>query len=321
MNKTLHRQKKDKHDEYYTLYETIENELAYYDVKYFKNKIVYCNCDNPYESNFFKYFVINFNRLGLKKLICSCYNGQPGIGEQMTLFDDSFSLNEKALKIEINVVDDSCIKNPTVENVLRLKDNRLIELKGNGSFDSPECIETLKESDIVVSNPPFSLFRRYIYIINKYKKDFIVLGTLAAISYKDIYTMFMCNKIYVGATINGDSINFLCNNKLKNVNVVWYTTIKSSVNKPRLQSIMLYEPKNYFKYNNYDAIHIDKIKYIPYNYKGVMGVPITFICKYDWSKDYEIIKFRRGDDNKDLNYTDGKGNKICPYIRILIKHK
>lgn len=162
--KVLQRQKKDKQDEYYTLYETIEDELAYYDIEYFKNKTIYCNCDNPYESNFFKYFVINFNRLGLKKLICTCYNGQPGIGEQMTLFDDSFKPNEKALKIEVNVVDDSCIENPTVESVLRLKDNRLIELIGNGSFDSPECLETLKESDIVVSNPPFSLFRRYIYI-------------------------------------------------------------------------------------------------------------------------------------------------------------
>ena len=170
----LQKQKRDKQDEYYTLYETIEDELTYYNVEHFKNKTVYCNCDNPYESNFFKYFVINFNRLGLKKLICSCYNGQPGIGEQMTLFDDSFNPNEKALKIEVNVVDDSCIKNPTVENILRLKDNRLIELIGNGSFDSPECIETLKESDIVVSNPPFSLFRRYIYTLNKYKKDFIL---------------------------------------------------------------------------------------------------------------------------------------------------
>ena len=160
-----------------------------------------------------------------------------------------------------------------------------------------------------------------IYTLNKYKKDFIVLGILSAIGYKDIYTAFMRNKMYVGANINGNNVGFCNNNKIKQINVLWFTTIKPSVNKPRLQSITSYEPKNYFKYNNYDAIHIDKIKDIPYNYEGIMGVPITFFCKYDWAKDYEIIKFRKGGDNKDLNYTDSKGNKIEPYTRFLIKHK
>lgn len=144
---------------------------------------------------------------------------------------------------------------------------------------------------------------------------------MSAVGYKDIYKAFMKNKMFVGATTNGNSVGFCNNGKIKQINVTWYTTIKPNINKPRLQPTKSYEPKNYFKYNNYAAIHIDKIKDMPYNYKGVMGVPITFFCKYDWTKDYEIIKFRKGDDNKDLNYTDSKGNKAVPYIRILIRHK
>ena len=161
-----------------------------------------------------------------------------------------------------------------------------------------------------------------IYTLNKYKKDFIVLRFLTAIQYKLPSIMIAQAKLYAHADTHGASLNFKKpDNSIKRVAAIWYTTIKSNINKPRVQPIKPYEPKNYFKYNNYDAIHIDKIKDIPYNYEGIMGVPITIICNYDWTKDYEIIKFGKGNDNKGLNYTDSKGNKIEPYTRILIKHK
>lgn len=299
---------KNKKDEFYTQIEDIETELKYYKEQ-FKNKIVFCNCDDPYESNFFKYFALNFNTLGLKKLITTCYAGSPIVSEQLSLFDVKGVVinteNERIpYKIEITEVNDEnkdgAIDLTDVEYLLKNKKNTLSILKGNGDFRSEECIKLLKQADIVVTNPPFSLFREYVAQLMEFKKKFLIIGNQNAITYKEIFPLIKENKMWLGVTMNGSNRYFrvpdyyeLTESTGKVVNGVKYAFVKSVVwftnmdNKKRNEEIILYKKYNsteYPKYDNYNAINVNKVSDIPIDYFDDIGVPITFLHKYNPSQ-------------------------------------
>ena len=297
-----------KEDEFYTQLVDIENELHHYK-KEFKDKIVLCNCDDPYESNFFKYFALNFNYLGIKKLIATCYDQSPFAGTQLSLFNWQESENsiKKAYKIEISEVTDlngdGAIDLTDVEYLLKNKKNTLAILEGNGDFRSQECIELLKQADIVVTNPPFSLFREYVYQLISYNKKFLIIGNQNAITYKEIFPLIKANKMWLGYK-SGD-MEFTVpqyyeprdtryrvgedGTKYRSLgNICWYTNLDV---KRRHETITLYKkynPNDYPEYDNYFAINVNKVSDIPYDYYGAMGVPITFLDKYNPSQ-FEIV--------------------------------
>ena len=307
-NNNLHTAKATKNDEFYTQLEDIENELKYYK-DYFKGKVVYCNCDgflNKEKSNFFMYFSLNYEFLGLKGLICTKYNPN-GKGKKYEYYGDLNGNNY-----------------PDEEEICTS------ELEGDGDFRSEECIELLKKCDIVCTNPPFSLFRQYVAQLFEYKKDFLIIGNGNAISYKEIFPLIKDNKMWLGVSITSGDRKFVVpdnyplnaagcgideNGKkyIRVKGVRWFTNLD---HKKRHEELLLYKKYNteeYPKYDNYDAIEVGKTKDIPMDYNGIMGVPITFLNKYCPTQ-FEIVKFRKGDDGKDL-CVNGK----CPYFRILIK--
>ena len=315
-NKNLKQAKKNQKDEFYTQLPDIERELKHYQ-NHFKNKVVYCNCDDPRVSNFFHYFSYKFESLKLKKLITTCYKNQ-----DVDLFSSNNS--ERAIYLEYE----------GKKNQNRIPDREEIEvrhLQGDGDFRSEECIELLKQSDIVVTNPPFSLFREYVSQLIEYEKKFIILGHQNAITYKETFKFIKENKIWLGVH-NGGTKWFGVNNdydiktesrkKVENGkkyfsmgSVNWYTNLEIAKRNEELILYKTYTPEEYPTYDNYNAINVDKTKDIPKDYSGAMGVPITFLDKYNPDQ-FKIIKFRKGDDEKDLNI---KGK--YPYFRILIKNK
>lgn len=320
---------RNKNDEFYTQLIDIENELKHYR-EHFRGKVVLCNCDDPYESNFFKYFALNFNALGLRKLIATCYNGSPVQGNELMIDFGDFTEEpkKKAFKVEITEVNDyngdGVVNLTDVQYLLQNDRNVLTMLKENGDFRSRECIELLKEADIVCTNPPFSLFREYVAQLMKYEKKFLIIGNKNAITYKEIFPLIKDNKVWIGyRNINQDmwfevvsnEEKMIGNKKVRHIMATWYTNLDT---KKRHENLILYanfDPALYPEYDNYDAINIDKVTDIPCDYDGVMGVPITFLDKYNPDQ-FEIIKFRKGDDDKDLSI-----NGKCPYFRILIKRK
>jgi hypothetical protein len=339
-NKDLHKAKDAKKDEFYTQLSDIERELRSYE-GLFKNKVVYCNCDDPYESNFFKYFALNFNLLGLKKLIATCYIGSPIANMLLSLFDDESEENKTTRvphKIEITEIpdmnNDGTVDLTDVELLLGSNKNYLTRLKGDGDFRSRECIELLKQSDIVVTNPPFSLFREYVEQLVKYEKEFLIIGNINAITYKEIFKLIKENKAWLGINMGRGISGFIVPDKYKPYgtethidsfgnriistnNCLWLTNLDTS---KRHEDIVLTKTyygneNNYPKFDNYDAINVNKTQDIPMDYDGVMGAPITFLHKFNPAQ-FEIIKFRKGDDDKDLSI-----NGKCPYFRILIKNK
>ena len=339
-NKNLRNANKQKKDEFYTQLEDIENELKHYR-KDFRDKVIFCNCDDPYESNFFKYFAMNFNSFGIKKLITTCYATSPICNTQLNIFGEEcvFSTvreGKRAFKIEINEIldynNDGAVDLTDVKYLLKSKSNTLTLLNGDGDFRSEECIELLKQADVVVTNPPFSLFREYVAQLIEYDKKFIIIGNVNAITYREIFPLIKNNKMWLGKSIHSGDREFRVpddyplnaagyrvdeegNKYIRVKGVRWYTNIDYE---ERHQDLLLYKsytPGEYPKYDNYDAINVDKTAEIPCNYEGVMGVPITFLDKYNPSQ-FEIIKFRKGNDDKDL-CINGK----CPYFRILIKKK
>lgn len=299
-NKNLHSAKKEKNDEFYTQLSDIEKELKHYK-SHFVNQVVFCNCDDPEWSNFWKYFKLNFEYLQLKKLISTHYNwGQPSY--KLEMFKDECG--------EIRT-----IKTP---------------LKGDGDFRSPECVDLLKESDIVVTNPPFSLFREYVSQLMEHDKKFIIIGSQNAFTYKEIFPLIKSNKLWLGygfgrmdfnipeeVELVGKSFRQDKNGVKYKIfgNICWYTNLIISKRQEELILYKLYNEKEYPKYDNYDAIEVSKVNEIPVDYNGVMGVPVTFLTKYN-PEQFEIIKFRKGDDEKDLSI-----NGKCPYFRILIRRK
>lgn len=291
--------KKAKQDEFYTQYGDIQRELKIYK-EHFKGKVVYCNCDDPRESQFFRYFSYNFEHLGLKKLIATCYKNQNPL-----LFSKNDT--EKAV-YQVYEGDKNGNYIPDDEEI------EVHELKGNGDFRSRECIELLKQADIVVTNPPFSLWIDYVKLLIKEQKNFLIVGPLAALTYKDIFPLIKENKIWMG--INGVK-EFLTpsGETQKFGNIGWYTNLTHHKRNEKIKLIEEYDPEIYPKYDNYDGIHITKVSDVPKDYDGAMGVPISFLDKYNPDQ-FEIIQFRKGDDGKDL-----KVNGKSPFFRILIKRK
>ena len=331
--KDLAQAKDAKKDEFYTQLVDIEKELVHYR-DYFRDKVIFCNCDDPYESNFFKYFALNFNALGLKKLIATCYDGSPIAQQELPLFPlENDVPTRKAYKVEISEVPDLDGNGSTdltdVQLLLKSSDHNVkAELKQNGSFDSPESIELLKEADIVVTNPPFSLFREFLALLDKYNKQFIIIGNTNALTYKETFKMFQEDKIRTGYTNFNVGMYFQVpdswekfhhienGKKMARVSTsCWFTNLPVSKHNEELILIKHYTPEEYPKYDNYDAINVNTYTDIPCDYDGAIGVPITFLDKYNPAQ-FEIIKFRKGDDDKDLT-VNGKS----PYFRILIRKK
>jgi hypothetical protein len=323
-NAGLQKANKAKKDEFYTQLSDIELELKHYK-KHFKGKTVLCNCDDPYESNFFKYFAMNFNHLGLKKLIATCYDSSPVVGEQLSLFPD-----RRPYMIEITeVIDengDGAIDLSDVEYLLKNKKNTVRKLK-DGDFRSEECIKLLQESDIVCTNPPFSLFREYVAQLVRYEKQFLIIGNQNAITYKEIFPLIKDDKIWLGKGFKGnvgffkspyEDIAVSTQHKkglIRISGVMWFTNLDHKKRHEKLELYKTYSPEEYPKYDNYDAINVDKTSDIPEDYYGAMGVPITFLDKYN-PEQFEIIRFRKGDDDKDL-CINGK----CPYFRIIVRRR
>ena len=273
-NKNLHNAKKGKNDEFYTQLTDIEKELKHYK-QHFKNKIVFCNCDDPRMSNFFHYFSYNFEHLGLKKLITTCYKN-----DQMDLF--SINNKERAIYLEYNG-DKNDNKLPDPEEI------DVKELKGDGDFRSKECIELLKEADIVCTNPPFSLFREYIAQLIGYKKKFLIIGNFNAVTYKEVFSLIKEGKVWLG--VSPRSMSFMTpEGGLVQTNAAWFTNLPHKKRNEELILVKKYggNEADYPKYDNYNAIEVNKVVNIPKDYEGVMGVPITFLNKYN-PKQFEIV--------------------------------
>ena len=303
--------KRAKQDEFYTQMGDIAKELKFYK-PYFKDKVVLCNCDDPYESNFFKYFALNFNSFGLKKLIATCYNGSPITGEELLLdFGDEVEDPKKvAYKVEITEVhdynNDGAVNLADVQYLIQNDKNVLSLLKGNGDFRSPECVELLKEADIVVTNPPFSLFREYVAQLDKYEKQFIIIGNTNSIACREIFKLFKLNKIRTGYTNFNVGMFFQVPDSFEKFHHIengkkiarvstscWYTNLPVSKHNEEIILYKHYTAEDYPKYDNYDAINVDTYRDIPCDYDGIMGVPVTFLDKYNPNQ-FEII-WRGGD--------------------------
>lgn len=305
--KLMDNAKKNKADEFYTQLNDIELELKHYKEQ-FKNKIVFCNCDDPYESNFFKYFAINFNHLGLKKLIATCYDDSPIAYTQMNFFGENKTFankNRHPYKIEITKVEDSnkdgAVDLADVDYLLKNEENTMTLLKENGDFRSEECVELLKQSDIVVTNPPFSLFREYIEQLTTHNKDFIIMGNTNALTYKEVFKLFKEDKIRTGYTNFNVGMYFLVPDDCEKYHKIidgkkyvrvstscWFTSLPVIKHNDFLTLYKKYSPEEYPKYENYDAINVNKYTDIPYDYAGYMGVPVTFLDKYN-PEQFEII--------------------------------
>lgn len=312
-NKDLSKAKKAKKDEFYTQLTDIEKELRHYR-EHFNGKTVLCNCDDPKVSNFFVYFVRNFKELGLKRLITTCYkNNQPDLFSQHDC--------EQAVWLDYQGGDDN---NPDVAKIAATAR----PLRGDGDFRSKECIELLKEADIVVTNPPFSLFREYMAQLMEYDKKFIIIGNQNAITYKEIFPLIKENKIWLGWGFTGGAAHFINlhyedtatasdhrEGMIRVSGVVWFTNLEHKKRHEWLDLYKKYTPDEYPKYDNYDAINVNKTSDIPMDYDGVMGVPITFIDKY-CPEQFEIIGNEYSlNIDKGRGYIDGKRM----YSRIFIK--
>ena len=359
-NKNLNDAAKAKKDEFYTQIEDIERELNHEEYQnFFKGKTVLCNCDDPYESEFFKYFAMNFNALEIKKLIVTCYAGSP-VAQTELNFDEGGALdkkhrNEYAYKVIINELKDW--NGDGREDLKDIKQYILTHngcwerLKGNGDFRSAECIELLKEADVVVTNPPFSLFREYVAQLMQYDKKFVILGNKNAITYKEIFPLIQKNKMFVGYTPMSKEVYFhvpqkyidagLAENKDRTIVKVageyvsrsasiWYTNIPLKKHNEELLLVCSYyeNPEKYPRYDNYDAIEVSKTAMIPYDYidnRGVvMGVPITFLDKYN-PEQFEIVgcTYQYGDCGCHVKGTSwgAKINGKDIYKRLFIRRK
>lgn len=308
-NSNLRKAAKNKNDEFYTRLTDIENELSHYK-EHFKNKIVYCNCDDPYRSNFVKYFIDNFNELGIDRLYATHYTPDEGL---------------------------SC-KNDENPNFMLEYDGsyKYSVLLGDGDFRSDECVDILKRCDVVVTNPPFSLFREFVDLIMSHKKDFLVIGNQNAITYKEFFPLLKDDIVRLGVCsvkefiVRDKDLHKLSKSiywcdleneyKARFGNISWFTTLHHDVPTKPLKFTKTYNEKDYPKYDNYNAINVDKIKEIPCDYAGLMGVPITFMNKYD-PKQFEIIGHmvttKKSECNFGYPYINGKKK----YARVIIRNR
>lgn len=342
-NSNLHMSRADKTDEFYTQLSLIESELKHYK-GHFKGKVILCNCDDPFESNFFKYFAMNFNSLGLRKLIATCYATSPISYTQLNIYDNEVILSKepdekKPYKIEITAVTDENkdgrVDLADVEYLLRNRENTLTLLNGDGDFRSAECVELLKQTDIVVTNPPFSLFRDYMAQLIEFEKHFIIIGNQNAVTYKEIFPLIRDNKVWLGYnnghfwfkvpdTYEEKKTDFKIDDngqKWRRMgNICWFTNLDIDKRHEDMTLFREYTPDDYPKYDNYDAIEVNRTANIPCDYYGVMGVPITFM-QYYCPEQFEILGTSRYHDGNDfaddINFINGKGL----YTRMLIKRK
>ena len=289
-NSNLSAAKRAKNDEFYTQLTDIEKELRHYR-KHFKDKTVLCNCDDPFESNFFKFFVLNFKRLGLKKLIATCYEGS-AVAE----YRNGKAKPYKAVVTTVHdTTGDGGVDMEDVRNLFELGENELVELEGNGDFRSEECLALLDEADIVVTNPPFSLFREYVSILMEHEKKFIIMGNINAVTYKEFFPLIKDGLVWPGASFN-KTMEFILPDDYQKWNyrmadgrkvgkvptIAWYTNLDIKKRHEELILVKKYagHEDEYPKYDNYDAIEVSKVADIPLDYDGAMGVPITFLDKY-----------------------------------------
>lgn len=319
-NKNLNSAKSARKDEFYTQLTDIEKELRHYR-RHFRGKTVLCNCDDPFESNFFKYFVLNFNRLGLKKLISTCYSNSPIAGTQFSLFDPPAPEHEgseypyKAVVTTVrDTTGDGGVDLLDVAALFRSGENELTELEGDGDFRSAECLALMDEADIVVTNPPFSLFREYVATLMERGKKFVIIGSMNAITYKEFFPLIMDNKIWIGPSIHsGDRVFYVPDDYplsaagcgidqdgrkyIRVKGVRWFTNLDIKKRHEELILVKRYSPETYPHYDNYDAIEVSKTADIPCDYTGVMGAPITFLDKFNPDQ-FEIIGFAGGWNGK-----------------------
>lgn len=363
-NSNLRKANQAKKDEFYTQLVDIEKELKHYKGQ-LKGKVIYCNCDDPFESNFFKYFILNFKHLGLKKLITTSFKPSPIANTQLVLQPSLFGDDPKIIskkeeskgrpKVTANkfIITDVGDVNgdgaydikDVAEQLKANKNNEWSPLEGDGDFRSSECIELLKESDVVVTNPPFSLFREYVAQLVEYKKKFLILGDQNAITYKETFKLIKENKLWLGYDNNGtkwfqvpDNYDITTESRKKIERgikyfsmgrIMWFTNLETTKRFEKLILYKKYSKKEYPEYSNYDAINIDKVVDIPMNYEGVMGVPITFLDKYnpdqfkiigqthsgDRSEEVELL--RRDPEHRHRGIVYGENKE--KYARILIK--
>lgn len=301
--------KSAKKDEFYTQLTDIERELQHY-WQHFRDKVVLCNCDDPYESNFFKYFALRFNQLGLKKLICTCYNGSPVQGNELLLRFEPWEdeVKKQAYKVEITEVKDlngdGAVDLSDVRYLLQNDKNVLATLQ-TGDFRDPECIELLKQADIVVTNPPFSLFREYIGQLMEYEKKFLIIGNINVVTYKEVFPLIKTNKVWLGPSITSGDRKFnvpddyplnasgcgVDNDGKRYIRVKgvrWFTNLDHNKRHEEMDLVCHYSPEEYPLYDNYHAINVGKTVDIPCDYEGYIGVPITFLDKYN-PEQFEII--------------------------------
>ncbi len=297
-NRNLNAAKTAKKDEFYTQISDIERELQHY-WPHFRDKVVLCNCDDPYESNFFKYFALHFNKLGLKKLICTCYNGSPVTGNELTLHFDGFDDDEPkktAYKVEITEVKDEngdgAVDLSDVRYLLQ-NDKNVKSTLATGDFRSAECIALLKEADIVVTNPPFSLFREYIGQLIEFGKKFVIVGRQMNITYKEFFPLIKGNNVWLGYGFKGAAAHFYSpyediatagdhkENMIRVSGVTWFTNLEIPKRNEEMDLVCRYSPEEYPQYDNYNAIDVGRTQNIPCDYDGIMGVPLTFLDKYN----------------------------------------
>lgn len=346
-NKTLGKAKDAKKDEFYTQLEDIENELRHYR-PHFKGKTVLCNCDDPYESNFFKYFALNFNKLKLKKLIATCYSGSPITGTQLNLFgEDTDEQRRTPYKAVVTTVHDTTgeggIDMLDVAELFRNGENAIERLAGDGDFRSSECLELLNEADIVVTNPPFSLWREYVTTLIEKGKRFIVVGPQNAIKYKETFPLIRDNKLWLGYGFPGNVAFFQSpyedvavssqhkEGLIRVSGVMWFTNL--DIKKRHEEDILFrrYKPEDYPSYTNFDGIDVAKASDIPCDYPGCMGVPITFMNQHN-PEQFEIVGLGEGDLAKEIGITrnhEGRtkleyqapdGAYKRPYARVVIRN-
>lgn len=370
LNKNLHSARTAKTDEFYTQLVDIEKELKHYKEQ-FRDKVVYCNCDDPFESNFFKYFAGNFNALGLKRLIATSYKPSPIANTQLGLFGEDKTLTTPkgrqkttANKFIINEVSDidgdgAFDLRDIAEQLKTNKNNEWAPLENDGDFRSSESVELLKEADIIVSNPPFSLFREYIAQLTEYNKKFLIIGNTNAITYKEVFKLIKDDNLRTGYTNFNVGMFFEVPNdwdlyhhidkngkKIARVSTsCWFTNLEVEKHKQDIVLYKKYNSENYPQYANYDGIEVSKVQEIPMDYEGGMGVPITFVDKYNpdqfkilglgisnsgldigvkpYEKEHKTYRKevqKRGAVDGDL-YMIKNGIVEVPYARILIKNK
>ena len=338
-NKSLNTAAKAKEDEFYTQLSDIEKEMRYYR-NHFKGKTILCNCDDPYESNFFKYFVLNFNKLEIKKIIATSFSGSPIANTKLStkeIIGENVNTPYKAIVTEVyDTTGDGGVDMLDVAALFKSKKNKLIKLKGDGDFRSSECLELLEESDIVVTNPPFSLFRQFLAVLLEYKKSFVIIGSQNNVTYKDVFPLIKNNEVWLGYKAGDMAFRVPEHYEPRETrywqdeegqkwrslgNICWFTNLDIRKRHEKMILVQKYNENLYQQYDDYEAIEISRVVDIPYDYTGVMGVPITFLDKYN-PEQFEIIGLDRYTVPKEFLVGGRLAIDGSPkYARILIRNK